>query len=544
MKEDWTESILENFISYNGVFSDGDWVEKKDQDVNGEVRLIQLADIGDGNFRDKSNKKLTIDRARKMNCLFLNYGDILIARMPEPLGRATIFPLDKKESYITAVDVAVLRPNACSINSKYLLHLINSPSIRSEIDKLKSGTTRKRISRKNLNKILFPLAPLPEQQAIVKKIEGLLSSLDHSVESLTKAQEQLKIYRQAVLKKAFEGELTKEWREKKTDLPTADELLVQIQEEREKHYEKQIDDWKNAIKVWEEKGKESEKPKKPSKPTNLDFKIKILDDIASLFKTPKSWNIQHLAFISDNRPNSIVDGPFGSSINVAEDYKKEGVPVIRMVNIRPLKYISKNLRYIVKEKFRKLIRHNILSGDVLIAKVGATIGDCCIYPDKEPEGMLSTTGSCRIRLDSNVYLPKMLQYYIYFQKYKLKNIASQTAQPFLNMKVLKSYPIPFLTIKEQHQIVKEIESRLSVCDKLEESIVTSLQKAKALRQSILKKAFEGTLLTPQEIAACKADPNYEPASVLLEKIKAEKAAKEAPKKTTVKKKPKKRVAKH
>jgi type I restriction enzyme S subunit len=76
--------------------------------------------------------------------------------------------------------------------------------------------------------------------------------------------------------------------------------------------------------------------------------------------------------------------------------------------------------------------------------------------------------------------------------------------------------------KEQHQIVQEIESRLSVCDKVEESISESLEKAKALRQSILKKAFEGTLLSEEEIAACKAAPDYEPASVLLEKIKAEK----------------------
>ena len=77
-------------------------------------------------------------------------------------------------------------------------------------------------------------------------------------------------------------------------------------------------------------------------------------------------------------------------------------------------------------------------------------------------------------------------------------------------------------IKEQHQIIQEIESRLSVCDKVEESITESLEKAKALRQSILKKAFEGTLLSEEEIAACKAAPYYEPASVLLKKIKAEK----------------------
>lgn len=365
----------------------------------------------------------------------------------------------------------------------------------------------------------FPIAPLPEQRAIVAKIEELFSSLDSGIADLNKAQGQLKIYRQAVLKKAFEGEFTNEWRAKQTNLPIAEELLSQIKEERQNHYNKQIEDWKKAVKNWDGKGG---KLSKPQKATNLDLKIEVLDEVASLLNVPPIWSIVPLAFISDNFPNSIVDGPFGSSINVAEDYKEFGVPVIRMVNIRPFRYASRNLKFIIDEKFKQLKRHNILPKDVLIAKVGATIGDCCIYPDNQPEGMLSTTGSCRVRLDSDIYIEKFLEYYIYFQKNKLKSIASQTAQPFLNMKVLKAYPIPFLSIEEQRQILQEIESRLSVCDKVEESIVESLEKAKALRQSILKKAFEGKLLSDIELATCKSALDYEPASVLLKRIKAEK----------------------
>ena len=96
------------------------------------------------------------------------------------------------------------------------------------------------------------------------------------------------------------------------------------------------------------------------------------------------------------------------------------------------------------------------------------------------------------------------------------------AQPFIGLTELRNWPIPVCSPKEQHQIVQEIESRLSVCDKVEQSITESLEKAKALRQSILKKAFEGTLLSAEEIAACKAAADYEPASVLLERIKKEK----------------------
>ncbi len=90
--------------------------------------------------------------------------------------------------------------------------------------------------------------------------------------------------------------------------------------------------------------------------------------------------------------------------------------------------------------------------------------------------------------------------------------------------MLENLEIPLPELKEQNQIVQEIESRLSVCDNVEQSITQSLEKAKALRQSILKKAFEGKLLSVEEIAACKQEPDYEPAAVLLERIKAEKAA--------------------
>ena len=113
-------------------------------------------------------------------------------------------------------------------------------------------------------------------------------------------------------------------------------------------------------------------------------------------------------------------------------------------------------------------------------------------------------------------------------------------QSNINGEKLSNYPIPLCSLAEQTQIVEEIESRLSVCDKMEQSISESLEKAEALRQSILKKAFEGKLLSQAEIEQCKQAADYEPASELLKKIRAEKLAKEQEKKkSTTKKKSKK-----
>lgn len=188
-------------VAPDGLFSDGDWIEKKDQDENGTVRLIQLADIGVCLFKDKSAKFVTEAKVQELNCTLLQKGDILVARLPDPLGRACIFPLDGK--YITAVDVAIVRITRQDISPNYIMYMINSPGFRAEIKKFESGTTRKRISRKNLSKIQFDIPPLSEQERIVTRIEELFSQLDASVAELKTAKERLKVYRQAVLKEAF-----------------------------------------------------------------------------------------------------------------------------------------------------------------------------------------------------------------------------------------------------------------------------------------------------------------------------------------------------
>ena len=108
LPDGWSLETIPDLVGDNGVFSDGDWVESKDQDPDGNVRLIQLADIGDGFYRDRSNRFLTKEKAIELNCTFLETGDVLIARMPDPLGRACLFPGDKKES-VTVVDVCVVR---------------------------------------------------------------------------------------------------------------------------------------------------------------------------------------------------------------------------------------------------------------------------------------------------------------------------------------------------------------------------------------------------------------------------------------------------
>lgn len=194
----WATATIENLIGVNGLFVDGDWIESKDQNPNGRVRLIQLADIGDGTFKDKSNRFISFDRAVEINCTFLQYGDVLVARMPDPLGRAIIFPYKEMEQYVTVVDVAIIRIGD-GVYNKWLMYFINSPDIRKKIVSFQTGTTRKRISRSNLAQINIPIPPLNEQYRIVEKIDELFSEIDHVEKSLLDIQKRLDVYWKGIL---------------------------------------------------------------------------------------------------------------------------------------------------------------------------------------------------------------------------------------------------------------------------------------------------------------------------------------------------------
>lgn len=153
-----------------GVFIDGDWIESKDQDPKGDVRLIQLADIGDGYFIDKSKRFLTSSKARELRCTYINENDVLVARMPDPIGRACVFP-GLKIPCITVVDVCIVRPNQSLVEPKWLMYLINSSEFRRKISKYITGTTRQRISRGNLSKIEFDVPSIESQKLIIRLLD-------------------------------------------------------------------------------------------------------------------------------------------------------------------------------------------------------------------------------------------------------------------------------------------------------------------------------------------------------------------------------------
>lgn len=203
----WPMKPLGDLLSDAEVFVDGDWVESKDQNPDGEVRLIQLADVGDGFYINKSSRFLSEETAFRLRCTFLIPGDVLVARMPDPLGRACIFPGDEKKA-VTVVDVCVIRPGVDGPAPYWLMHCINSAGFRALIAQQQTGTTRARISRGNLSRLPIICPPLPLQ----RKFSALSKQATEAISTAGAACKIEQLFA-LLLQRAFSGQLTAKWRE-------------------------------------------------------------------------------------------------------------------------------------------------------------------------------------------------------------------------------------------------------------------------------------------------------------------------------------------
>lgn len=202
----WAALVSLAELAEGGLFTDGDWVESKDQDPTGSVRLTQLADVGVGAFRDRSNRWLRPDQAAALRCTFLEPGDVLIARMPDPIGRACLAPENIGDA-VTAVDVSILRIRRDDVYARYVMWAINTPRFHAEVESNQSGTTRKRISRKNLGALKVPLPPLDEQHRIVDILEDHLSRLGAADAYLDASRRRLVAMERSALANCRDGEM-------------------------------------------------------------------------------------------------------------------------------------------------------------------------------------------------------------------------------------------------------------------------------------------------------------------------------------------------
>ena len=386
------------------------------------------------------------------------------------------------------------------IEPKFLLYLFRS--IGPVIAGKGTGSTFKAITKEFVEGLEFNLPSLSEQHRIVAKIEELFSELDKGVESLKTARAKLNVYRQAVLKHAFEGKLTAQWREENKDkLEKPEQLLARIKQERAERYEAQLENWKTAVKDWESKGRPGKKSIKPRRPGNtLPLTAEELRKLPDL---PAAWHWVNLGQLVW----SVKDGP-----HYSPKYSNSGIPFITGGNIQPNGIDFSSAKFITPELHKELSqRCKPERGDVLYTK-GGTTGIACVntydfdFNVWVHVAVLKTT----ISLEP-FYLQHALNSpgcYAQSQEYT-HGVGNQD----LGLTRMVNIVLPLCCIAEQKQIIQIAERVTYEIDRIEDDIEKALTEANALRQSILRRAFSGQLVAQ--------DPRDEPASVLLDRIRAE-----------------------
>ncbi|MGB6293882.1 MAG: restriction endonuclease subunit S [Vibrio anguillarum] len=503
----WQIATLGQLIAGDGIFTDGDWVESKDQDHSGDVRLIQLADIGDGEYKDKSSRFMNTETADALRCTFIKKGDVLVARMPEPLGRACIFPGDKKKS-VTVVDVCILRPNTEYIDNKWLMYWINSPVFRNKIAALQSGTTRRRISRKNLASIEFPVPPSNLQIVIREKIEELFSHIDAGLEGLKQAKAKLQQYRQSVLKDAVTGKLTEQWREQNADkLEPASLLLDRILDERRANWEAE------QLKVFEEKGQTPKNDKWKEK-----YKEPPEADTSALPAIPDSWTWATITQLGELNRGKSKHRPRNDPSLYGGDY-----PFVQTGDVRAADGLLTTYRQTYSEK--GLAQSRLWPKGTLCITIAANIAETAIlgidacFPD-------SVVGF--IPQNEEVAV-EYIEFFFRTAREDLDRYAPATAQKNINLAILEIVSVPLMSIEEQRELVLQVTEKLASASRAETTLDGKIKQAASLKSSILTKAFAGELVQHN---------SKESAKDLLDKIKAEKekTAETKPRRSTHRKK--------
>lgn len=318
------------------------------------------------------------------------------------------------------VDTAFGLCSKDSLSSKYLYYFCCGFNFH----KLDKSTTIPSLAKRGLLTIELPIPPLPEQQAIVSKIEELLSDLENGKQQLQTAQQQLKVYRQSLLKAAFEGKLTNK------------EVM------------------------------EGELPK-GSKWVNL------------------------------NEICNIIGG-----VTKGKDYKGKQtieIPYLRVANVQD-GYLDLKIIKTIEALPADLNKYRLMYGDILYTEGGDKdkLGRGTIWKN-EIKDCIHQNHIFRARPLSENINSSYIAYYSQTRSaknYFFKHGKQTTNLASINLTILSNLPLPLCSFEEQQLIVSELESKLTVCDKIEETISQSLQQAETLRQSILKKAFEGRLVSP------------------------------------------------
>lgn len=474
----WTRIQIGNVCS---TTSGGTPSRKIKKYYKGVIPWVKSGELNDGLISD-IEEYITDEAIANSSAKVFSSGTLLIALYGATVGKLGILAKDAATNQAVC---AIFPPE--DINKKYLfwhLRYIRSDLIASAI-----GGAQPNISQGIIKNTFIPIAPINEQKRIVAEIEKQFSRLDEAVDNLKRVKANLKRYKTSILKTAMTGKLTEDWREKNPNIESAEKLIKRISKKRQ------------------EESKKRKKKSKKQKEISYSHHPKII-----------SWvNVQLDQLI-------YIAGRIGWRGLKADEYTDEG-PLF--LSVHALNY-GEEVRYdqanhISEERYVESPEIMLYENDILLCKDGAGIGKIGIV--KNLPGKATVNSSLLVIRAQEAFIPKFLFYFLSGPDLQgiVKARITGSATPHLFQRDIKQFVLSVPPLAEQKEIVNRIESHLSVIEGVSYQVDIELKRADRLQQSILKKAFSGKLV-PQ-------DPNDEPATVLLRKIRAEKeTSKREPKK--------------
>jgi type I restriction enzyme S subunit len=391
------------------------------------------------------------------------------------------------------------------IDVRFLLHYLRHTEVR--LREEATGSTFEAISGNQLGAHEVRVAPVGEQDRIVAAIEQQLTRLDEAEAALERVQRNLKRYRAAVLQAAVEGRLVPTEAElartEGRSYEPASELLKRVVGKRRRP------EASDECVTGSTKRSEARKDNAATTPAT--------PRTASVPDLPEGWCWVTCETVARDQRNSICAGPFGT-IFKARDFRSQGVPIIFLRHVKPDRYLTTKPTFMDPERWSEVFQeYSVHGGEVLVTKLGDPPGDAAIFPQSLGAAMLTPDV---IKLDANsaIALPRFVMHYLNSTTARRLAFGSAfgTTRLRLTLPLFRTTPVPLPPRAEQERIVADVDRRLTIADEQAAVVDRAIRRCQQLRQAILRWAFEGKLVDQES--------SDEPASVLLERIRAERAA--------------------
>ena len=492
----WVVTSLRELVSLKtGPF--GSSLHGSDYVADG-IPIINPMHMEGGRISASNKHRVSVETADRLHDFKVQLNDIVIGRRGE-MGRCAVVR-QRETGWLCGTGSLIVR-STIGLDADFLQRYLSSDAVVKYLLQASVGSTMANLNQEVLMAITVSLPPRTEQTRIVDKLEELLSDLDAGVAELKAAQKKLTRYRQSLLKAAVEGRLTEAWRAQRGAEADSEEsgaqLLARILRERRARWEAK------QLAKFEAQGKAPSKGWQDKYPGPLSSSLSAIPDL------PQGWTRATL----DQLTEFITSGSRGW----ADYYAEQGSTFIRSQNINRDWLDLSDIAYVNPPQNSEGARTKVKRDDLLLTITGANVGKAASVTIDLDDAYVSQHVALIRPIE-----PKLTSFLHLFLtsvaggRGQLNKEAYGAGKPGLNLQQVAAVPVPLPGAPELIAIMEEVDRQFVAASRQEKALATALRQSAAQRKNILQSAFSGQLV-PQ-------DPNDEPASVLLARIRAKRAA--------------------